>query len=191
MNVVRKTATTFGGIFFAVLLIAALAPKATRGIAAALVQVTNTSANPVPVTANTTAPFAGTFCVQELDPGACLPNTNIIAVPSTNPSGAPVNWLVIEQVSGLCTSDSSSSVVLTPHFTFGVSGNNTAQGEIQPFFYFNAIPSAGGGNPASVAAVDSHVRIYVPAGDFLNAGVDARPDSSGAVCNLSFNGHLE
>ena len=48
MNLVRKTATTLGGIFLAVLLIAALAPKATRGIAAALVQVTNTASNPVP-----------------------------------------------------------------------------------------------------------------------------------------------
>jgi hypothetical protein len=49
MNLVRKTATTLGGIFFAVLLIAALAPKATRGIAAALVQVANAPTSPVPV----------------------------------------------------------------------------------------------------------------------------------------------
>ena len=48
MNLGRKTATTLGGIFFAVLLIAALAPKATHAVAAALVQITNTAANPVP-----------------------------------------------------------------------------------------------------------------------------------------------
>lgn len=48
MNIVRKTVTALGGIFLAALLIAALAPKATRGVVAALVQVVNTSANPVP-----------------------------------------------------------------------------------------------------------------------------------------------
>jgi hypothetical protein len=49
MNLMRKTATTLGGIFLAVLLIAALAPKATRAVAAALVQVTNATSNPVNV----------------------------------------------------------------------------------------------------------------------------------------------
>lgn len=47
MNVLRKAVSALGGIFLAALLIAALAPKATRGIAAALVQVTNTATNPV------------------------------------------------------------------------------------------------------------------------------------------------
>lgn len=46
MNFIRKAATTLGGIFLAALLIAALAPKATHGLVAALVQVTNTTSNP-------------------------------------------------------------------------------------------------------------------------------------------------
>jgi hypothetical protein len=48
MNILRRTLTSLGGVLLAALLIAALAPKATRGVAAALVQVTNTPANPVP-----------------------------------------------------------------------------------------------------------------------------------------------
>jgi hypothetical protein len=39
MNHVRKLLSTLGGIFLAALLIAALAPKAARGVAAALVQI--------------------------------------------------------------------------------------------------------------------------------------------------------
>jgi hypothetical protein len=39
MNHVRKLLSTLGGIFVAALLIAALAPKAARGVAAALVQI--------------------------------------------------------------------------------------------------------------------------------------------------------
>lgn len=51
MSMIRKALTALGGIFLAALLIAALAPKATRGIAAALVQVVNTAANPA-ITSN-------------------------------------------------------------------------------------------------------------------------------------------
>ncbi len=46
MKVIRKAVSALGGIVLAALLIAALAPKATHGIVAALVQVTNTTANP-------------------------------------------------------------------------------------------------------------------------------------------------
>jgi hypothetical protein len=49
MKILSKAVSVLGGISLAALLIAALAPKVTRGVVASLVQVTNTSANPVPV----------------------------------------------------------------------------------------------------------------------------------------------
>jgi hypothetical protein len=49
MKLARKALSALGGIFLAALLILALAPKATRGIAAALVQVVNTTSNPANV----------------------------------------------------------------------------------------------------------------------------------------------
>jgi len=48
MQIVQRLFITLGGVFFAALLVAALAPKAVHGVAAALVQVTNASSNPVP-----------------------------------------------------------------------------------------------------------------------------------------------
>jgi hypothetical protein len=51
MKYMRKVLSALGGIFLAALLIAALAPKATRAIAAALVQIANTRSAPVPVDA--------------------------------------------------------------------------------------------------------------------------------------------
>jgi hypothetical protein len=48
MNVIRKSLTLLGSISLLALLLAALAPRAARGVAAALVQVTNTTSNPVP-----------------------------------------------------------------------------------------------------------------------------------------------
>jgi hypothetical protein len=47
MNFVRRALSALGGIFLAALLIAALAPRAAHAVVAALVTVTNTTANPV------------------------------------------------------------------------------------------------------------------------------------------------
>ena len=46
MNFVKKVVSTIGALVLVAVLIAALAPKATHGLVAALVQVTNTTANP-------------------------------------------------------------------------------------------------------------------------------------------------
>lgn len=102
MNLLRKTATTLGGIFFAVLLIAALAPKATRGVAAALVQVTNTSASPVPtVSSDANFPYVALMCA-----GNCsdVSLTNSFSVPSTTTTGVAVKRLVIEDLNASCNS---------------------------------------------------------------------------------------
>ena len=48
MKILHRTLTSLGGILLAALLITALAPKAARGVAAALVQVTNTASSAVP-----------------------------------------------------------------------------------------------------------------------------------------------
>ena len=48
MNYIKKAVSTLGGVFLPALLIAALAPRVTRAVVAALVQVANTPANPVP-----------------------------------------------------------------------------------------------------------------------------------------------
>ena len=108
MNLLRKTATTLGGIFFAVLLIAALAPKATRGIAAALVQVTNTPSNPVPdrdidlparhpVTLTSQSPSAGE-----------IPFTSVDQTPFSVPVG---KRLVVDSVSGFVLANSTDASV--------------------------------------------------------------------------------
>jgi hypothetical protein len=49
MNHMRKAFSLLGGIFLAGLLVAAFVPKAARGVATVLVQVTNTTSNPVPI----------------------------------------------------------------------------------------------------------------------------------------------
>jgi len=50
MNVLRRTVLAVGGMVIVALVIALAAPKTAHGIVATLVQVANTTANPVPVT---------------------------------------------------------------------------------------------------------------------------------------------
>ena len=80
MNIVRKALTGLGGICLAALVVAALAPKATHGIVAALVQVTNTTANPVPVTdVGSLQPFESNCAVSQ---GSATGSDCFISVPA-------------------------------------------------------------------------------------------------------------
>lgn len=65
MEMVRKAVTTLGGIFLAALAIAALMPKATRGVVAALVQVVNPPSNPANVVNAPANPFHGRCTTSE------------------------------------------------------------------------------------------------------------------------------
>jgi hypothetical protein len=166
MNIMRKALSALGGIFLAALLIAALAPKATRGIAAALVLVTNTSANPVPTVsaeahnsfdANGLCQFYGTdfsngmnhndFCL--LDPIYTVPAGQIA---------------VIEHASGRCIVDVGGGIRearvkigpsggldnLATQFSFLVPGS--PQGFLNPTVTNNNIVSFAQSTKTYVAA---------------------------------------
>ena len=106
MNIARKAVITLGGVFLAALLIAALAPKATRGIAAALVQVTNTAANPVPTLDADNPSYQPASLEFTLDRAA----STSITVPSSLPSGGTYRELAINWVTGACFGDLASSL---------------------------------------------------------------------------------
>jgi len=100
MNLMRKTVSALGGIFMAALLIGSLAPKTTRGIAAALVQVMNTSANPVP---NQDVDNPGRATIESVFVGVFnnLGSENLLGFSSfTVPAG---QRFVIDQVDGSCS----------------------------------------------------------------------------------------
>jgi len=191
MKLVRQSVASVFGLLLTALLVSALAPKATRALAAALVQVTNTAANPVPVATVPVVPFGASLCVQAFTNIDCQPNTDRFSTPTTTPAGLPANWLVIDQVAGLCTSGASNSVVMTPGVTFGFPPANTTQTQFQPFYFFPVAPGAGEGNPPTVSVVESNVRIYVPSGDFVFGNLSVAPNGSDGRCTLTVTGHLE
>jgi hypothetical protein len=187
MNVVRKTATTLGGLFFAVLLIAMLAPKAAHGVAAALVQVTNTSTNPVPTVASDSPanfPFGQTILTCFDSTGPCG-GGNSFTVPTTTSTGLPVKRLVIENVSGSC------------NITAGVSGFllNVAV----PFpnsaalvFDFPLLSASPNNSPGMFVLGGTSVRIYANPGDSVVVGENSAIEAdNSAICSVSLMGHLE
>jgi hypothetical protein len=119
MKLMRKAVGSLGGIFLAALLIGALAPKATHGIVAALVQVTNTTANPASTLdadhatripyASTQYPFCGggglTNCeISSFTPAPAgyrlvVENVSVVAPLTSGAASLPYGF-VFNQISG-------------------------------------------------------------------------------------------
>lgn len=94
-----------------------LNPRTVHAITAALVQVTNTSANPVPQQEAATR-FQAAVCVVfgtiSTATNTCPAPTNTasFAVPTTTSTGAAVRRLVVENVSGYCSNYGNNALVL-------------------------------------------------------------------------------
>jgi hypothetical protein len=183
MNLLRKTATTLGGIFLAVLLFAALAPKATRGIAAALVQVTNTASNAVPTEDGPgNFPFAATLCAGVgTNSPTCATSVSAFLVPLTTSTGAAVKRLVIEDVSAFCFNGQGDAVF--PLIAVPLPADSVGFGELE-----YAFPTTLTG---SVATAHSPARIYADPGAQISPGVSGFISDTGDFCILSLTGHLE
>lgn len=173
MNLIRKALTTLGGVLLVALLIAALAPKAARGVAAALVQVTNTSANPVPtVSADANFPYEAAFCAGSI----CTPSQSSFSVPTTTTTGVPVKRLVMEDLNANC----DLNVPQSNFFELFVPAAADANGTEAIRYLFVLTDQLGG-----ISAAHETVRLYA---DPL-ATVSAI--SSSQHCIVILTGHLE
>jgi hypothetical protein len=186
MNLIRKVLTTLGGILLAALLIAALAPKATRGLTAAMVQVVNTNSNPVPyfdVNNPATEPFDASLCVSHNavvfgEDFICSAGSGAFVGPTTAPDGRAVARAVIEQASGTCITFQINFIDLSLSRTVG--GH-------PPTYIPNSIETGGNGIGNSVFS--PLVKIYLNPGEQVALG--ATPGNNGDfVCNVGVVGHL-
>ncbi|MGA7913915.1 MAG: hypothetical protein WCA00_01670 [Candidatus Acidiferrales bacterium] len=187
MNMIRKSITLLGSITVLALLLAALLPRAARGVAAALVQVTNTASNAVPVVNSPgNFPFMATACVAFIGE-TCPPGfDSAFSVPLTTSTGLPVKRLVIEEVSGLCQIASNVSIDVAVYIQnpadYVTAGNSPV------FIFIPSLDLPGGGNFLSA------VRIYAdPGTDVFTELHGARTGGiiSPTECNLTLMGHLE
>jgi hypothetical protein len=163
MNVIRKAVSALGGIFLAALLIAVLAPKATRGVVATLVQVTNTPANPVPTLDADNPAYQPASLEFTLDDAA---STSITA-PSSLPSGGAYRELVINWVTGVCFGNSSlpapSTIsVKTDGSQLSFFGATSASGPATYFGTKTSLYASPGSTISLVALNGSGIQIDFP-----------------------------
>jgi hypothetical protein len=186
MNLIRKAFTTLGGVFLAALLIAALAPRATRGVAAALVQVTNTASNPVPTEDGPgNFPFDASVCA-ETGGTFCGGLTEGFFVPLTTSTGAAVKRLVIEDVSSTC--DVQPGDVVSTEIDVRFPADNVDLLNRGIFRHLFPVTFAG----PDFGVVHSPARIYVDAGAPVSAMVVGVVATKQDVdCTMYLSGHLE
>jgi|ERR1700683_221919 hypothetical protein len=170
MNILRRAVTTLGGVFLAALLITALAPRAVRGITATIVEVTNTSANPVPtVSADANFPYEAFLCSGF----ECGLTPTSFSVPSATTTGVPVKRLVIEDLNANCLGGGNAVELVLPP-----SVDNNGLTLLAYPFLLNP-PSSGESFGRAT------VRIYVdPSATVSLSGLSPQ-------CFVTLTGHLE
>ncbi|MGA8409860.1 MAG: hypothetical protein WB680_21995 [Candidatus Acidiferrales bacterium] len=184
MKLTRKVLSALGAIFLAALLLVALAPRAARGVAAALVLVSNTSANPVP-TLDAASEFP--FTVSPVYGIGIDPSLSEFTVPSTTSTGAAVKRLVIEQVSALCEIDPTSQDVSASLQT-GLPPNMETSA---PTVYFPLVLSSPDNSSDRLVINPTVVRIYVAPGITVYAAFAGSIGLGGGICHFNVTGHLE
>ena len=130
---------------------AAFTPRAVHAITAALVQVTNTSANPVPM-AESSIRYEASVCsgrgAISAAVGTCPDGQNTFVVPTVTSSGAAVKRLIVDNVSGFCSTYANPNLFLkVVQLTGPVVPDSDAKGSAQlnhfvpivapPFSYVN------------------------------------------------------
>lgn len=178
MTILRKAVTTLGGVFLAVLLITALAPRAVRGITATLVQVTNTSASPVPtVSADANFPYEAFICSGDCNSNIFFPISPSFVVPTTTTTGVPVKRLVIEDLSASCVQVEPGPGFIS--LLVPTSADSTAP--------FANLAHTFLLNPASGGIFDHEiVRLYVDPSATVTVSGGVDPE-----CLVTLAGHLE
>lgn len=183
MNILRRTVTSLGGIFLAALLIMALAPKAARGVAAALVQVTNTASSAVP-TENGPGNFPYGAIICNGSAADCGGSPAGFIVPLTTSSGAPVKRLVVEDLSAFCFVDPGDQIVPVLFVPLPADNSTSGQG-----FLRYSLPVTLIGNV--FAAAHSPVRIYADPGAQIDLQISGVFSDSKAGCSAYLTGHLQ
>jgi hypothetical protein len=169
MKFAKSILTGVGGLLLAGSILTLLAPKAAHALAAALVQVTNTAANPVPTIA-TDNPALHPFAVNATADNLFL-----------NFAGAPATW-VVETVSVTCISQNGSTIApsqLTDVRLFFTTGGSTVQ--------YTFAPTLIDSNTELIAT--QAIRAYVDPGTFIAVGGGSNVPS-GWSCFGTLAGHL-
>lgn len=193
MNVLRKILVGLGSVLAVAFILALASPKAVRAVVSTLVTVSNTPANPVPVTEGTDIaeqPFETTICkdggsgvcatvATDLGVGATPPSS--FTVPTTDSARHAVKMLVIKFVSGVCGGPTSSPALLTTVPSNAVDGITTAVN----FLNIGELPSTS--TLIGQVSVDLQTNIVAGPGSTVRMFANL---TGGDGCWLTVNGYL-
>lgn len=180
MRFAKRMLMVAGAVALAGLLGVAIAPKAAHGMVAALVQVTNTPANPV----NTLAADAATAFVEESICNFGGTNSCVVSPLYTVPAG---QIAVIDSVSGYCMVDpGAGEEALEFRLGYNSPSGTAVEASIAPspvfqFPGFSAQASIGGAN----------FRTYASSGRISVTAITGNAESNiGDFCRFTLSGHL-
>jgi hypothetical protein len=163
------------GAFGVLALLALVTPRAAHAITAALVQVTNTPANPASVL-DAGNPANEPFAWEALSHTTPVNAANF-TTPSTTADGRTVQRLVIEEVSANCSglSAATSGIRVSAYPSFSTAGASlgTVGNEVYVPFPINSVAGEQALSQQTRIYVDPGVTVYMNAIDFENSGVCA------------------
>lgn len=184
-----------------------LAPRAVHAITAALVQVVNTSANPVP-TAESALRFQAYVCnasgAVSTASGYCSPTSITFTVPSVASTGATVKRLIVSNVSGFCANFDNVNLVLKEVRLVGslvpdnsVNGGTGFEGDVPlgaPYSYVND-PNTGvlSNHPESDYTFGETTNFAFNAGDTVAVRLQSFFPGTGTndrICSVRMEGYL-
>jgi hypothetical protein len=188
MRLIKRLLMGFGAVALVGTLLTLVAPKAVHAAVAALVEVANTSANPVPnadVNAPGEEPFQTLMCTA-VGSGSCPGSQpSILTVPTTTSDGLSIKRLVIEYVAVSCFNSGVSNLQVG---LFTEMDENPVGGVVHDsFIVIPLIPSSPSSTGQPAAAMP--VTAYADPGKSISAGVvGSFPGTTGASCNFSIVG---
>ena len=212
MNFAKRTLMVVGVVTLAVLIVAVIAPNTAHGLVAALVQVTNTTANPVPITSvDLSNPIAiDQHCNLDIKSGLCSPESGPGSSHMyTVPAGKNLS---LDSVGGMCEIFDSTGA--KPTFYYAELVLNTHPLFLNPQ-YQDVVVDDGKGEAVTTYSFSQSLTAYLPATGVLDFSAALSPgvykDSSGrtvsgvfystlnppmdqfpgrAGCDVTFFGHL-
>lgn len=183
-----------GAVALAGTILTLVAPTAVHAAVAALVQVTNTPANPVPnadVNAPGEEPFQTQVCFDTPPTGACGSTPGGFTVPTTTSDGLSIKRLVIEQISASCN-ETGTIIGLNAYLSFQMNENQVNGSAFPGTIYLPFTPTPGNlgaKNPVSTVAVRAYADPGTSLGGYQEYILSPTSPTVGLTCNYTVVGY--
>jgi len=192
MRFMKRLLRGLAAVALAGTLISLVVPKAVHAAVAALVEVANTPANPVPnadVNAPGEEPFQTQICLTTPTTDACGSTPGDFVVPATTSDGLSIKRLVIEQISASC-SKTGTITSLQAYLSFQMNENQVNGSAFPGIIYLPFTPTPGNlgaENPVSSIAVRAYADPGTTVTEYQQWKATALPVS--LTCNYTVAGH--